>query len=570
MRRDDEGYALLTVLGIGIVLLAMVATSLAVSTGGFRKAQTDDNANAALAAAYAGLEEYQSRLANDGRYFMYGNSAAPFSASSAATLTLPSGATTNPAFGVGAAGTWATIPGGTSAYRYEVDNSSYDATGVLHLRVTGRAGDSTRTLVADLKQDGFLDYLYFTDFEIQDPVFSGQTACADLYDWQRSGCTAIQFGAMDVINGPLHSNDKLVICGATFKGAVTTGAPGNTYTKPSGCGSPTWGVGSGPITASTVGMPPTNGELALETRRDLADVPRPGCLYTGPTRITFHANGTMTVISPWTRATNVSFTAGIPSTNPAGCGKPGTGGGQLGSAGGATVPVPDSNVIYVQDVPRTTGDPNYWAAAARPSDFTCIGTSDFPGWRFHGSGYPLDNEVKPDGTNSNNPAYKCDNGDAYVSGTFNGAVTLGAARNVYVTGDLVYADKQNDILGLVATWAVQIWNPKKSDGLIYTDTNRTVQAAILSVAHSFTVQNYKVSPSRGTLTVLGAIAQKYRGPVAQTNSGSLVSGYAKNYVYDTRLRYTAPPKFLTPTSTTYGVTQVASVPAAFNAKGVTR
>ena len=41
----------------------------------------------------------------------------------------------------------------------------------------------------------------------------------------------------------------------------------------------------------------------------------------------------------------------------------------------------------------------------------------------------------------------------------------------------------------------------------------------------------------------------------------------KDYEYDTRFRNIAPPKFLTPTSTTYGVTQVATVPAAFQASG---
>jgi hypothetical protein len=92
-------------------------------------------------------------------------------------------------------------------------------------------------------------------------------------------------------------------------------------------------------------------------------------------------------------------------------------------------------------------------------------------------------------------------------------------------------------------------------------TNREIDAAILSVAHTFQVQNYPYG-ARGTLKVYGAIAQKFRGTVA---SGS--NGFVKTYEYDTRFRNIAPPKFLTPTSTTYGVTQIATVPAAFKANG---
>jgi hypothetical protein len=102
--------------------------------------------------------------------------------------------------------------------------------------------------------------------------------------------------------------------------------------------------------------------------------------------------------------------------------------------------------------------------------------------------------------------------------------------------------------------------------------DREIDGALLSVAHTFQVQNYdggnaaNLGP-RGTLTVDGAIAQKYRGTVATSNGTSVATGYAKNYEYDDRFRYTAPPKFLTPVSTTYGVTQYAGTKAAFNADG---
>jgi hypothetical protein len=123
------------------------------------------------------------------------------------------------------------------------------------------------------------------------------------------------------------------------------------------------------------------------------------------------------------------------------------------------------------------------------------------------------------------------------------------------------------MLGLIGTGAIYVWNPVSSTSgtsLLSTANDREIDAAILSVGHTFQVQNYDRG-DRGTLTVFGAIAQKFRGSVGVAGS----AGYVKNYQYDARFRSAAPPKFLTPVSTTYGVTQYATVPAGFTATGAT-
>jgi hypothetical protein len=574
---DDRGYALLVVLGVGVMLLALIATSLTVASSGYRKAGADDDWNAALAAAYGGLEEYQSRLANDSTYATYGNPASAFSSSTGSIVTMPG--TANPAFGVGASGGWAQIPGagGAARFRYEVDNSDYAVSGTLRVRVTGKVDDQTRSIVAELRQTGFIDYIYFTDLEVFDPQLSGDPAGCATYAWatppRDAGCETIQFGPMDVIKGPLHSNDQLLICGGVFKGDVTSSNPtGPVYKTPGGCSGGTFEAGE-PSYNSTIGMPKTNSELKKETRNDLADVVRPGCLYTGPTQIEFNADGTMTVISPWTKFTNVSYTSGVQSDNPPACGTPGSGPGRLGSKQGARVPVLESNLVFVQNVPLTAGDPNYWAPVggvpAEPAGFDCTNAdTSFPGWKFHAGGYPVGGEGQPDGTSAGNPAYGCRNGDVFVEGRVNGATTVAAENFVYIVDDIEYVDEQEDILGLVGQNAVFVWNPRNGGGqIMHTSHHRNVHAAIISVAHTFTVQNYRRGPKHGTLSVFGAIAQKFRGPVATTVGGVWVSGYAKNYVYDGRLRHVAPPKFLTPVSTTYEVSQVASVGSAYAANG---
>src|SRR5690606_8573903 len=166
--RGDQGVALVTVIAISAVLAVLVVSATAFTIGTQRKARNDQDWNAALAAAYAGIEEYQSRLANDPGYFVFGNPASEFSVTTGSNVRLPelTGGpdAANPAFGVGPTGPWAEVPGsaGGAHFRYEVDNSEYYATGTLRIRSTGRAAGQTRSILADLRQTGFIEFLYFT------------------------------------------------------------------------------------------------------------------------------------------------------------------------------------------------------------------------------------------------------------------------------------------------------------------------------------------------------------------------------------------------------------------------
>src|SRR5690606_8194789 len=103
------------------------------------------------------------------------------------------------------------------------------------------------------------------------------------------------------------------------------------------------------------------------------------------------SDGYMNVRSPWTQKTQISASGG---TAPAACGVPGTGSGQLGHSGGATIKVPDNNVIFVQNVPGVSGDPNYAAAndyfPGSTTSNRCRGTDNK-----NPVGYPVTNETAP-------------------------------------------------------------------------------------------------------------------------------------------------------------------------------
>jgi hypothetical protein len=599
----EQGIALAAAIGIAALLMIMTMTGLTFSVSALTKAGTDSNGAAATAAAYAGISDYQSRLTNDNTYQQYGDPNAPFSLSTGSTsLVLPAananGSPANPAFGWGLAstthGTWATIPGApsTTGFRYEVDNSNYSSQGIIRILATGRAGNQTRSFIANVRQNGFLNYLYFTDFETQDPSLIGVTptsTCAKYYAARVAAgvlntCGGlIQFRSGETVNGPIDSNDALDICGGTFNGTVTSNYATSPYYLD--CGSATFNQGV-PTFGGQLPMPSTNSSMKNETRGDLlaSTVPRPGCLYTGPTSILFNGDGTITVRSPWSKWMNITG-----STPPAGmatsqCGTIGTGANQLGSPGGDTFTMPTQNLIFVQSVPSVVGDANYWPTTGTSSSPS--GTGNACVTNGNDLGYPLSTSTGSGSTllvttettlqtPANTNYYGCRAGDAFVQGTVKGQVTVAADNYVWITGNLTYSDMSSDVLGLVGQNAVWVWNPDGTTKLgsgstssvknLLTDSGRTIDAAILSVAHTFQVQNYNVGSSRGQLTVVGAIAQEFRGTVGQSPAG-----YLKNYTYDSRFRSIAPPKFLQAVSTTYGVSQLAGVPPAFSSTGASQ
>jgi Tfp pilus assembly protein PilX len=605
--RNDEGIALAAVVGIGMVLTVLVASMLTLSTSGAVKSGTDRDASNATAAAYAGLADYQSRITANNAYESYGLLTS-FNANSYFV-----GTNSNPAFGTtasGTSGTWAQVinSGGKESYRYEVDNSQFAASGTLRLRVTGRAGTVTRSLVANLRGTGFINYLYFTDYESQNPAITGETYTAtnhttplcisqhltDVGYSATTACTPVQFGTNDVLSGPIRTNDEFTICGSEFKQSVQSTAPTGAYVKPGGCSNAVFD--SSPKQTQNVGslpMPATNGAMLQETRSDLTatTVPRPGCLYTGPTSITFNSSGTMTVISPWTKATQIAIaTNGVMSgAAPAACGALAA----LHSSAGATFTMPANNLVYVQSVPgsNANSDPNYYPSTGSTAIPTSPSTATFCSKTTkvgnnttttygNGLGYPMANEYTGPGGAST--LYGCRSGDVFVKGAFHGALTIGAQNNVYVTGDIKY-QTSTDILGLVGQTSVTVWNPvsctvlnnnnvcsnKSYSALLARSggANLEIDAAIASNGGTFQVQNYNFGAALGTLTVMGSIAQEFRGAVATTSNGSIVTGFTKKYGYDQRLQNTAPPKFLQPVTTTYGVTTEIAVKSAYSANG---
>ena len=568
----DRGSSLLLVVACLSALALFATVALGSAVNGLKTADRSSEWNQAFGAAEAGVADYLARLNRNDQYWT--------------SVDCTNNALRGPLVGSNGCGWgsstavgWSAVPGdATASFHYEVDSSSTYSSGAIRLVSTGKVGRSTRTIEVRLRRGGFGEFLYYTVYETIDPAdenaFGVSNATAQYYcpryNWPSlpsserrpsqyyNGyyyCPNINFITGDVINGPMHTNDAFQVQGSPrFQGTTTTSNPGCRASEsgPASTSSCYLNGGSanpvferGIAYRAEIELPTSIGDLKQYVTP--GSTANPGCLYTGPTRIKFFSSGGSAQMTVWSKFSTGSLSSG--------CGSTGTGSGKLGSSTGQTLAVPQDKLIYVQDVPSTQSSSN-------PSTSSCKTTGGI------GDGLPLAD------TGGSYPNYdlnldfaeaNCRYGTVYVQGTLKGRTSIAADNNIIVTGDLLYAGGRTgtDALGLIAKNSVKVYHPVRCTGRNYrgdctsfanlagTLSNVEINAAILTLQHSFAVQMYYEGAKLGTLKVYGSIAQRFRGPVG-TSGGSGGTGYLKNYSYDSRLRYAPPPYFLDPVRSGWG------------------
>mgnify|MGYP001409761163 CR=1 FL=1 len=519
--RAERGFSMFLVIMALTVTAMFVAAAFTAANGDLPVAGVASERKSDYAAAEAGLHYYLTRLQQDPDYW-----------TKCDTDGAPAAGELNPVNQVNAANPrWRKIQGTDDWYMIELlPARDYDQsgdkyftkcdtkkqqsfvdqrTGTFRVRATGRVGTGakarTRSILATFRRDSFLNFVYFTNYENRDPAAEANAVerakqtknCSNLYRSQRKNnadCVEIQFASGDSVNGPLHTNDEsLLVCGTPTFGRVKDI---NGVTKNFGDTVEVRGKSPGYETACTsapVINTPTKqfsaGEKMLampESNEQLKEVAKNSdTLFTGVTTIRLN-NTTMSVTS----------------------------GGQT-----KTVNWPVSGVVYVQ------------------TDKTCDGEA-------------------PTAATYNEPS-TC--GNVYVSGTYGKPLTIAAENDVIIapTGgasspNITEVDGTDSTLGLIANNFVRVQHRVASgcgSNLNPVFTNVRVEAAILALTHSFIVDNYQCGGALNNLTVVGAIVQKYRGPVGT----SARTGYLKNYWYDDRFRYRSPPYFLTPVAAAWDI-----------------
>jgi hypothetical protein len=557
--RAERGFSMFITIMAMTVTAMFVAASFAAVNGDLPQSNGNKNRKASYAAAEAGLAYYLNHLQQNPDYWTLCDKAPDPNASEKSPVSQQWDGT----LAKDDTRTWRKVPGGATQYTIEMlhtdgytgclptDQKSVidEASGTFKVRFTGRPTPTStmrRSIVATFRRDSFLNFVYFTDFEDFDPTAlsdsgdraTAQSKCAEKYRTARASTTStgcpygneISFPDGDKVNGPAHTNDdSFMVCGSPSFGRSKTidgdtvdpptdtvevrgGTPGyigrqnltqysRTYTACTP--DPTINAPGNVIkpNATYLGMPQSNQQLA-----DLAK--NNGKYYTGKTII--RLNGTTMDV------TNYGTGSAVTTTN---------------------VAWPNNGVLYVDN----------GATACTP-------------------------EVPTDADYSEGSS--C--GNVYVSGTYAKSLTIASRGDIIVKptlnarldnsstdANLTATAGSDATLGLIADNFVRVAHRVGIDPMtnkcinlaltkepIVTDVR--IEAAILSLKHSFFLDNHNCG-KLGTLTIVGAIAQHYRGTVSTFSGTTIVTGFTKNYWYDDRFRYRSPPYFLSPIDSAWDV-----------------
>lgn len=274
-----------------------------------------------------------------------------------------------------------------------------------------------------------------------------------------------------------------------------------------------------------------------------------GCYYYGPTQITV-SGGSATIYSPETYTMLQSGVTPI-TLGPAGCYGPTSQTSSLTMPVAWTIKSPPGNgTIFVDNVPTNTG----YLPATSPA---CV------------SGYI----TVPQSTTYGWP-YPCGQGDAVVSGTVTGGLTIGTANNIVIDGNMLYtncaAPGSTDITGLVAANSVLLANttwtglPTNTCSL-GSGSDAVIMAAVLALKGSFTIQSPTCSGGSSTfqkLFVYGNITG-FEAGINGFSTGGVVNPCGHNatmkFNYDTRFQTLSSPYFPLPLGTTWTQAQFEEI-----------
>jgi Tfp pilus assembly protein PilX len=586
-RNNEHGFTMVTMMNVMFIVVMLSVATFAATQGDEKTGRGDRDRRQAYAAAEAGIQNYLFHLVQDNDYW------------SKCTQVKSPHAVNQRWSGTGAdtRTNWMTVPGSNARYALELLpangaascvkgnlNSMIDKdTGTFRIRATGKVtSGKKRSIVSTFRRSSFLNYVYFTDLETQDPALYTKDAmgaqtkenprtgtpkppqrnivqwatetCGTTYwyknrknlsfvgnhrdnrgdydagiflsnEWQpySKGCQEIQFFGpstkngtiQDNISGPVHTNDELLICnfpkmGRSPQDVIETSGPGRALTGTETNATVGWRNAGGSCAANSepnvnftstgaglnanlgiwrpnaplLTLPPSNTSL----KRDTAASYR----FVGRTQITFDGDGYMHV----------------------------TGKREDGTAlANVRVAEPADGVIYITNgsCGATYNPLAPYVSSTQPSPTGC--------------------------------------GNAEVKGTYTSNITIAADNDIIIMDDLKRPSATSDaLLGLISNNFIRVYHPVKNFSASTLDCDNNggpapdvqIDAAILSLAHSFIHDYWFCGAPTGKLTINGVIAQKFRGPVG-TGSGATVStGFIKNYVYNDNLRFRSPPKFLDP------------------------
>ncbi len=544
---DEAGVATVTIVALVSLIMAFMTVSILLvqtdRTGIVHQVSKDT----ALTLAEAGVNDYLWRMNKDTSYYLN---------------------VVHPAQGNDASGNLKWVNYGAGAYHIDVTPPSSNVP-MVTVKVTGRKMGSNRQYVqrvitAQIRKKSFTNYIYLTNYESMEGT-------QELI-WWKTG---------DVVSGPFHTNDDLHTDGTpTFQQKATIVGVLDTHN-----GTPIFNQGY-TIHADPLDFPATNMELNTWAKQG-------GYYYYGQTTITMNGSTLNIVNGDATGKTtgpkgNVSFPGnGVIYVDGGNSTKYTATNGDVYVQGtySGQLTIAAKNIIYV------TGDCRYTSSTADMLGLVADNYVEVNHYNAQGQDVILQgqmtaaaNSIIKSGTllkagticSSSNDKASGALGGTWTSSvpytltadrtttadrTLSGTLNFTAASKVR-TGTTLRTNTScvnlNDIYPIGGFWTGSgpyvLGADRTMDGDV-SPYNIEIDAAIAVVNHSFEFESHDQGAVRGTLTINGSVTQKYRGPVGtfNVNNGQNVTGYLKNYVFDPRMLYQAPPHFLEPANSGYEI-----------------
>jgi hypothetical protein len=499
--RGERGFTMILALGILLVTSLLLAGAFAAVQGDTTLSRSDLDGKRAYAAAQAGVQDYLGQLNEN-------------AASSAWWQNCANDSATNVAVPGTTGETYSYHPVTACVTGGAVGTVVNPTVGLLRMEFTGKSGSlgAQRTLVADFRPLSPLSFMWYTVHETEDPQLD-PTDCPHGYFYSNdqgkpaSQCW-IYWGTNDSVSGPMYTQDQFLVASNS---------------------SPTFGRGSQDLIESHA----STTSVCVVNNGTSSQQPATAACPTGVIQGKSIANAPLVPLP----ADNANL---FPDAQKNGIVLPaGTTNLTLSVAGGIT----SGTAVTCTSLTATCTTKTYSDLSATPIIYAPNSTTGCA------PSYTPTN-VTYQQTSANNFYGAC--GDIYVSGTYSTGLTLAAADNIVITGGLLNStdtDGQTTptgtaTMGLVANQYVRVYHPvtnPSSTSCTGSTSNLTIDAAILTLGHSFFVDNFDCG-GVATLTIHGAMAQQYRGAVATSKSdGSTGTAYTKNYNYDDRLRILLPP-----------------------------
>jgi hypothetical protein len=402
--RAQEGVTMVIAMGVMLVTSLLLTASFLAARGDIHLSHTDTSQKEAYYASLAGIQEFEYELQVNPDYWQTcgkpTNELPQETSSSYKVRILPAKgqtecSTANPL-------ETAIESTGAAANTFRVESTGY----------AGKSPQEQHKIVATFKVKGFLNFIYYTNHEDEDPSLynvSSKPKCKEETTYYpetvTDGCQLIHFASGDEINGPMHTNDAPCVDGGSsfgrsghtppdvvefYRGAnASCGGTGTYYTATKSYIKKGEGAES---------LEPPKSDTSLATYANAEDT------FSGVTRL--ELNGSTNKITVYNAAL---------------------------SGGKKELEWPSNGLIWVKQ------------------------TSEACGYTYKTS--------KSDGKEEAEGETNC--ADVYVKGSYSKSLTVGSAENVIINGEILAPTNTKGeptgtaTLGLIANSFVRVYHPVK-------------------------------------------------------------------------------------------------------------